>query len=564
MFQIGEIVWGRVSGFPWWPARIVKPTTDRLKTLSVSKIPPNHRLVWFFNDKDRYTVLDIKCLSPFSNPEYSAQTKKKTGKSAKKLKLAFIQAVEEHRSSKTPQHDRNSNSAQHRTQSPRTAVSTRNITTKLPESPDDQSEPLSAKTNHSPSNSSSKQTTVHPLPSQAASKRNFVRLRIREPHSEMNPSENHKPPIPVSHLQTGHTQLNNVRPQNGHSTSNHERSRRASKPSLKLRHEVSQKNGHSMKKRTRQTSHGPVKRIKLETTDLRAPDAKFQSQRNVVNRDRDSPQSNEPPLSKSRLSMKSEQITNTENADRSKLSLSRSRRVHRTGARYDECNSNSAAESEDDDEPRVGSKRSRGVEAPRLSDGQRRFHIRLERNNDVRTSKKEDEDRNASELQRSMCLTMSKISNEAKECPARSFEALTKDQCVTIIRGMQGALRCKNVRIWLQGYRLVNADEVKRTEKDLIQACEPGIVRAEKLVRWAKRHQDFDSGAGSRFSRMEERAVQECMALIDVYFDRRKVSLREIGCRVFQLTKELPAYSRRLTAVLEELLVLWVDLTSRS
>ncbi len=68
-FPVGLVVWGKVQGWPWWPAVIV----DRQETEPRVRDPRNlaletsrNRMVMFFNDNDSVTVLDRSCLLEYT------------------------------------------------------------------------------------------------------------------------------------------------------------------------------------------------------------------------------------------------------------------------------------------------------------------------------------------------------------------------------------------------------------------------------------------------------------------------------------------------------------------
>ncbi|BET03495.1 3-hydroxyisobutyrate dehydrogenase [Nesidiocoris tenuis] len=84
-FQIGDLVWGKMTGFPKWPGIITEPTYEL-----APKVKPNQFCIFFFGSNN-YALLDAKKLEKYE----TAEGVKITGSA---LKTA-IQAIEEYKKS---------------------------------------------------------------------------------------------------------------------------------------------------------------------------------------------------------------------------------------------------------------------------------------------------------------------------------------------------------------------------------------------------------------------------------------------------------------------------------
>lgn len=93
-FPHNTVLWGALDGFPTWPARVVKKSEIDFDGLKISSIPPNTALIMFFNDGNRFNVLDdgkLELFYPDTVDEVLGRIRKKTVKS---IRLAAEYAVE--------------------------------------------------------------------------------------------------------------------------------------------------------------------------------------------------------------------------------------------------------------------------------------------------------------------------------------------------------------------------------------------------------------------------------------------------------------------------------------
>lgn len=93
-YKIGDAVWARMDGFPWWPGRVV--TRDDVIVDDRDEEPivdAKSRLVEFFNDNKRFAVIARRWLRPF-NDEYLQINKTYNGSLFSTLNDAIREAKE--------------------------------------------------------------------------------------------------------------------------------------------------------------------------------------------------------------------------------------------------------------------------------------------------------------------------------------------------------------------------------------------------------------------------------------------------------------------------------------
>lgn len=94
-FRIGEVVWAKFTGFPWWPARLVERQDI---TLDPGEPEPElgeaETLVEFFNDEQRFAVIPLEKLHPFFNKRYANQHRSYNGQYVDSFQGAVKEAEE--------------------------------------------------------------------------------------------------------------------------------------------------------------------------------------------------------------------------------------------------------------------------------------------------------------------------------------------------------------------------------------------------------------------------------------------------------------------------------------
>lgn len=64
-FRPSTMMWVHLEGHPWWPARVAEPDEIDFNVLKVSAIPSHETVAMFFNDKNRFCLIDKDRTQPF-------------------------------------------------------------------------------------------------------------------------------------------------------------------------------------------------------------------------------------------------------------------------------------------------------------------------------------------------------------------------------------------------------------------------------------------------------------------------------------------------------------------
>lgn len=90
LYPPGSVVWARVDGYPFWPARVCKPEWLKTTEIVPESVPSDRRLVQFYNDNDQFTILELNFIKPYSIGD--VKTVSKRTKEFKRIVLACEQA----------------------------------------------------------------------------------------------------------------------------------------------------------------------------------------------------------------------------------------------------------------------------------------------------------------------------------------------------------------------------------------------------------------------------------------------------------------------------------------
>lgn len=91
-YPAGTVVWANLDGFPWWPGHVVRKEEIDFDTLNIPEVMPYQAIVMFFNDNNRYSLMEKKNLQLFLHDEfYRSRTRVRT-KSNRDVMIAIRQA----------------------------------------------------------------------------------------------------------------------------------------------------------------------------------------------------------------------------------------------------------------------------------------------------------------------------------------------------------------------------------------------------------------------------------------------------------------------------------------
>lgn len=91
-YKVGDPVWARMDGYPWWPARVVTRNDVVVDNRDEEPVvDENSHLVEFFNDNKRFAVMSRRSLRPF-NEEHLQINKTYSGSYFSALNVAIREA----------------------------------------------------------------------------------------------------------------------------------------------------------------------------------------------------------------------------------------------------------------------------------------------------------------------------------------------------------------------------------------------------------------------------------------------------------------------------------------
>lgn len=94
-FRVGEVVWAKFTGFPWWPARIVEREEITLDQGEAEpELDDGEALVEFFNDEERFAVVQLAKLHPFFSKRYASVHRNYKGQYVDPFRVAVKEAEE--------------------------------------------------------------------------------------------------------------------------------------------------------------------------------------------------------------------------------------------------------------------------------------------------------------------------------------------------------------------------------------------------------------------------------------------------------------------------------------
>lgn len=91
-FVVGTVLWINFSGYPWWPGRIIDKSDCNFSSLRTERILPHQVLVKFFNDNDRFCIVEKTKTAPFRKDEFYETRLRYRGRHAPSVTLAVEQA----------------------------------------------------------------------------------------------------------------------------------------------------------------------------------------------------------------------------------------------------------------------------------------------------------------------------------------------------------------------------------------------------------------------------------------------------------------------------------------
>lgn len=92
---LGDPVWARMEGFPWWPGHVVTREEVILdEGVTEPNVGEDEVLVEFFNDNKRFAAMPLRFLRPFVQERYKALNRNYSGVYASELKGAVQEATD--------------------------------------------------------------------------------------------------------------------------------------------------------------------------------------------------------------------------------------------------------------------------------------------------------------------------------------------------------------------------------------------------------------------------------------------------------------------------------------
>lgn len=92
VFAVGSVLWAQLEGFPWWPARVVLEEEVDFASLRVASIADNQTLVLFFNDRNRFCLIEKSRTHPFRLDSFYKARRAQRGKYSRDIISAINDA----------------------------------------------------------------------------------------------------------------------------------------------------------------------------------------------------------------------------------------------------------------------------------------------------------------------------------------------------------------------------------------------------------------------------------------------------------------------------------------
>lgn len=91
-YTVGDVLWVKLQGYPWWPGIVIEPTPKQRLTLKIKRVPILQAVVRFFNDQDRYALISYGNIQLFRKDSVYALHMQYRGNMCRAFKKAIEDA----------------------------------------------------------------------------------------------------------------------------------------------------------------------------------------------------------------------------------------------------------------------------------------------------------------------------------------------------------------------------------------------------------------------------------------------------------------------------------------